>query len=199
MGIHKPNKRILILCEGETEYYYAKALQQNMPRLFQRSLSIEIDHNCKNDPGNLAKEARRRKVTARRERNPYDSIWLFFDNDNWPQLREAVVIIDQEGVKFAYSSICIEHWFILHFENCQRAFTNGSEALKYLRLLWPQYHKTTMPHFKFLETRLCDALNHVLSIKKNADKDTPIHRRNPFFTIDELIDFFKDLESGKIL
>lgn len=67
MKISKPNKRILILCEGVTEYLYAKSLQSELPRNLQRSISIEIDYNSKNDPKSLAEEARRRKSQKRKE------------------------------------------------------------------------------------------------------------------------------------
>lgn len=69
MMINKPNKRILILCEGVTEYLYAKSLQSDLPRNLQRSISIEIDYNSRNDPKSLAEEARKRKRKARKERN----------------------------------------------------------------------------------------------------------------------------------
>ncbi len=67
-------KRILILCEGQTDLQYAKALKQTLPRQVQRNIKIDIDSYRKKDPLNLAKEARRRKQKARTEKNAYDQL-----------------------------------------------------------------------------------------------------------------------------
>lgn len=191
--ISLPNKRILIICEGITEYLYAKSLQSELPRKLQRSVSIEIDYNSKNDPKGLAEEARKRKRTAMGEKNAYDSIWLFFDHDNWPQLQAAFSIIETEEFCIAFSSVCIEHWFILHFENCGRSFQNGEEALHYLRSKWPNYHKTKIKHYEELRNRLDTALVRAKAFRRNVQTDLPKHQRNPYFTIDKLIEFFKEL------
>lgn len=198
MKMDKPNKRILILCEGVTEYLYAKSLQNELPRKLQRSISIEIDNNAKNDPKSLAIEARKRKKKARKERNAYDSIWLFFDNDNWPQLASAFKIIESERFNIAYSSICIEHWFILHFEDCGRSFQTGAEALKYLKSKWPRYKKTGMKHYQELKSNLDFAIERAIRLRNNVQVELPIHQRNPYFTIDDLIDFFTNIKEKKL-
>lgn len=195
MRINKPNKRILILCEGMTEYLYAKSLQNELPRNLQRSISIEIDYNSKNDPRSLAEEAVRRKRKARYDRNSFDSVWLFFDHDNWPQLEAAFRIVDSEGFCIAYSAMCIEHWFILHFENCGRSFQDGTEALRYLLTQWPEYHKTKLKHYEILKENLETAINRAKALRRNSQIDVPKYQRNPYFTIDKLIAFFNDLSN----
>lgn len=194
MRINKPNKRILILCEGVTEYLYAKSLQSELPRQLQRSISIEIDYNSRNDPKSLAEEAVKRKRKARKERNSYDSVWLFFDHDNWPQLEAAFRIIDSEGFCIAYSAMCIEHWFILHFENCGRSFHDGGEALRFLKTNWPEYHKTKLKHYEILKEDLETAIDRAKTLRRNVQADLPKHQRNPYFTIDKLIDFFNEFK-----
>lgn len=189
-----PNKRVLILCEGFTEYLYAKSLQSELPRSLQRSVSIEIDFNSKNAPKSLAEEARKRKKKSKNEKNAYDSIWLFFDHDNWPQLEAAFKIIELEGFNSAYSAICIEHWFILHFEDCGRSFQDGAEAIKYLKNKWPKYHKTKLKHYQLLIEDLDSAISRAKTLRKNTQIELPIHQRNPYFTIDKLIEFFKEIK-----
>lgn len=152
--IVKVNQRILILCEGLTEYIYAKALQMELPRPTQRSVSIEIYHSTQNDPLSLAKEATRRVKKARKERNPYDKVWLFFDHDNNPRLQAAFELIAIHDFGIAYTAICFEHWLILHYENCGRAFRNADEAMKYLKKFWPGYHKTKSKAFEELRDKL---------------------------------------------
>lgn len=195
MKISKPNKRILILCEGVTEYLYAKSLQSELPRNLQRSVSIEIDNTTKNnDPRGLADEARRRKRKAIKEKNPFDFIWLFFDHDNWPQLEAAFQIIESENFCIAYSSICIEHWFILHFEDCGKSFQSGTEALHRLKSLWPAYHKTKLKHYELLKTQLSTAKDRAKILRKTVQTEIPKYQRNPYITIDKLIDFFHELK-----
>ena len=187
------NKRILILCEGQTEYLYAKSLQMALPRDQQRSVSIEIDFDTENDPLKLVKAARRRKQKAKKEQNSYDDIWLFFDHDNWPQLPDAFAMIDQEGFRIAYSAICLEHWFILHFEDCGRAFVDGKEAERYLKKHWPTYHKTKIKHFAILEDRLEVARERAVLIRKRVVPDKEVFEQNPYTTVDHLIDYFEKL------
>jgi len=164
-----------------------------LPRDQQRSVSIEIDFDTENDPLKLVKAAMKRKQRAKKERNPYDDIWLFFDHDNWPQLPDAFQIIHKEGLEIAYSAICIEHWFILHFEDCGRAFADGKEAERYLKKYWPTYHKTKIKHFAFLKDRLEVARERAALIRKRAEPEKEVFEQNPYTTIDHLIDFFEKL------
>jgi hypothetical protein len=196
MATLRINKRILILCEGATEYIYAKSLQMELPRDLQRSVAIEIFYQTQNDPKSLVQEAHRRERNAIKERNAYDTIWLFFDNDNWPQLGEAFTLIYKYGYRIAYTSICIEHWFILHFEHTGRSFNNGEEAVRYLNRLWPQYHKTKVNAFAVLKDRLEAAIERANIINQNQEAGVAIHERNPYFTLQELISFFKQLKEA---
>lgn len=192
----KINKRILVLCEGFTEYLYAKALKMELPRSLQRAVSVEIEFGKQNDPKSLARQAGKKMKTAKKERNPYDAVWIFFDNDNNPRLREAFDIIAKNNLHEAYSSICIEHWFILHFEECGRAFQNGEEALRYLQKFWPQYHKTKSNAFQELRNNLDLAIKRSQKLAQNPASGVAAYTRNPYFTIGNLISFFNNLKKN---
>lgn len=190
----KPNRRILVLCEGLTEYLYAKSLQFELPRNLQRSITVDISPGKQQDVKSLVIEARTRAAKARLERNAYEVVWLFFDHDQQPQLKEAFEMIEKEGFKIAYSAICIEHWFILHFENCGKAFASGEEALKYLRKFMPTYHKTKTNAFKELRDRLEGARKRAALLIKNQAEDLNLHQKNPFFTINAFFEYFEQLK-----
>lgn len=192
MSLRRPNKRILILCEGVTEELYAKSLREDLPRQIQRSISVEVSVGDQHDPLNLVKEAISKSKKATKEKNAYDSVWLFFDHDNWPQLREAFELIESEGFQSAYTSLCMEHWFILHFEDCGRAFQRGEEALRHLRNLWPAYHKTKLNHYAALKSNLPVAVERVNRINKR-EQEIALFERNPYCTIPDLIAFFRTL------
>ncbi len=195
----KYNKRILILCEGLTEELYAKSLRNELPRKNKREIQIEVDYKPDYDPKRLFTTAQNFKKKAEKELNPYDEIWLFFDNDCSPHLKLAFDKIIQENFNIAYSSICIEHWFILHFENCGKAFTKPTQARKHLEKIWAKslkisYHKTKIKHYQLLKSRLNDAIQRSITMSNNCLND-PIHKRNPYFTIADLITFFDSLKN----
>lgn len=194
MNRGKVNKRILILCEGLTEYLYARSLQMELPRSLQRSISVEIYHQTQNDPKSLLNAAKRKVKTAQKEKNAYDQVWIFFDNDNWPQLAEVFENLNKEKFQFAYSSLCFEHWIILHFENCGRAFSSGEEAVKHLRRYWPEYHKTRSNVYKELRSKLGVAIERAEGICRNSCPGDILHKKNPYFTVQELINYFEGLK-----
>lgn len=191
----KANKRILILCEGMTEYLYARSMQMELPRTLQRSVSIEVNHAKQQDPKSLALQALKKVIVAKKERNEYNDVWLFFDHDNKPQLKEAFEIIDKQGFHCAYSAMCIEHWFILHFENCGKAFSSGEEAMKYLMKYLPKYHKTKTNAFKELRDKLDLAIDRANLINKNQSEDLAVYQQNPHFTVNALYYYFEELKN----
>lgn len=186
-----PNKRILILCEGYTEYYYAMALKDQLPREKQRSIQVDVDVPRRNDPRNLAKEAGLLAKMARVEKNPFDAVWLFFDYDKHPGLHTAFQIIEREGFRPAFTAFCLEFWFILHFEDCRLAFDSGKETLIYLKKYWPQYHKTKIAHFNVLKEQLPVARQRAELLRKQWSEKDPIFHNNPYVTVDQLVDFFE--------
>lgn len=129
----KPGKRILILCDGMTEYLYASALKRELSREDRRGLQIEIDHHAGGNPLTMVNTALKKEKLAVKEKTPYSKIWLFFDHDNSPGLSKAFQLIKNNKYQTAYSAICIEHWFILHFEECKKAFSSAKQALKHLQ------------------------------------------------------------------
>ncbi len=193
MSRRRPFKRILILCEGFTEDVYAKALRAQLPRDKQRMITVEIVRHKQNDPNSLLAEARKRSLTAKREKNAYDAIWLFFDHDNSPHLQMVFDGIEKERFQVAYSSICLEHWFILHFEYCGRNFGDAESTVRHLRSLWPAYHKTKVNHFNELRPNLDVAISRAEQLCKEKEKDYPILNRQPYTTVHRFIAFFNDL------
>lgn len=191
------NKRVLILCEGFTEEVYAKALRTEfLPRSIQRVVTIDVVRHKKNDPLNLIAEAKARVRKAKKARVAYDDVWLFFDDDNSPHLARVLADAEKQGFKLAFTSICIEYWYILHFEDCGRSFANGDECERYLRKFWTTYHKTRINHFKELEGKLDVAIKHALSLQKR-NSQTSVVDAKPYTSVHKLVEFFKELgENG---
>lgn len=51
------------------------------------------------------------------KRQRYKEKWLMFDYDGHPDFRNAIKLARKKGFKVAFSSMCIEYWFLLHFED----------------------------------------------------------------------------------
>lgn len=187
------NKRILVLCEGTTEYLYAKTLQASLSRERQRMVTIEVVQHKQNDPRSLVKEAQKKAKKAQREKNTYDSVWLFFDHDNSPHLAEAFQICEQEDFNLAYTAISLEFWFILHLEDSGRAFLNGEECLRRLLQLWPEYHKTKLNHFRLLKNNLAIAKERAIRLY-NRMQGLDMLDRNPYTTVHLMVDYFEALD-----
>lgn len=193
-------KHILIVPEGWCEYSYAQALKYSLPRDKQRSISVEMPKpNNENSASRLLDKAEMAIKKAKRDKNPYDTVWILFDNDNQPNLVSFFQRLKSSFVKIAYSCICIEHWFIMHFEDNRQAYQDARQALQRIKTLWhsqfnQDYHKTKIMHFEKLKERMPIAMNRASAIKQQAEADEiPITKRNPFFTIQDLINYFQKL------
>jgi len=193
-------KYILIIPEGWCEYNYAQALKQSLPRDKQRSISIEMPKpGNENSAFQLLDKAEGMIKKAKRNKNPYDAVWVFFDNDNQPNLATFFQRLSNTPVQIAYSSMCIEHWFIIHLENNRQVYQNAHQALQRIEALWQQYfnqsyHKTKVNHFEKLKENLTTAIKRANTITQQAEADAmPVANRNPFFTIQNFIHFFQSL------
>ena len=137
-------------------------------------------------------EATERVAQAKREKQPYTMVWLFFDHDNSPHLEEVFRGIRKSGYSVAFSAISIEFWFILHFEENGRAFASGDECVRHLRKLWPAYHKTKVNHFTELINYLDTAIQRAETLEKR-NSEIEIVKAQPYTSVHYLIAYFKDL------
>ena len=127
-------KRILILCEGESEIIYLKGFrgeEQNKRRL--ANVDIEIYQPKNYSPYGLLIEAKKKQKEAKKEKFPYKSVWIVFDRDGHANIPQTFEESKKADVKIAFSLICFEYWILLHFEKTFRAFKNSDEILSYIK------------------------------------------------------------------
>lgn len=144
----KPNqrnlhKRILILCEGESEQIYLKGVKKSH---FNRLCSVEVEVFKPNDfsPLGLTNEARKRIKAAKKE-YPYFSVWIVFDKDAHENIDQAFNISCQNKpiINIAFSNTCFEYWVLLHFEQKKTYFPDSKHIIKYIeKTLKFEYSKT---------------------------------------------------------
>ena len=149
--VKRLQKRILILCEGETERIYLDSLKNTLNRDIQRHIEINIKKAKCSEPANIIKEAMTKRKTAKQELQPYDAIWLVFDDDNRSSIESLFAKAQKENFRIAYNSISIELWFILHFEKTAKAFNSAAEAEAHLKKYCKQYSKTNPAIFETLK------------------------------------------------
>lgn len=188
-------KKVLILCEGLTEKNYLVSAKNSLPRELQKGVKIEIDNYKKTDLKSLILEAIKRKKTAKKQGSPYNNIWIVFDNDNLPNRDFAFEHAKKNQIEIAYNSMCIELWFIIHFEDSLKKFANGNEAKQYLiKNHINQYNPGKTNIWEILDkNQLEKAYKNANHIRKSAKNEIAIGKNiwelNPYTNMDVLLDF----------
>lgn len=107
-------KKIILYVEGRnTEYSYIKQLKKA---------------NCKVEPvtvrgsgiGNCMDFVKTSIVKfnnlSKKEKEKYSGKWMIFDFDGHHDFWDAIKFARKNDFQVAFSSMCIEYWFVLHFE-----------------------------------------------------------------------------------
>ena len=96
-------KHILIVCCGQTEKIYIDILKTKFP-----NVEIDVILSKYSEDDYVIKEAIKNKAK-------YVEIWAVFDKDNSKDFDRRIWYAKSNGIKCAYSNVCIEYWFYLHF------------------------------------------------------------------------------------
>jgi len=126
-------KHVLILCEGKSEEIYVKSYssqEQNRRRL--ANVDIQVYQPKNYSPLGLLKEAKKRKEEAKRDKMPYDSIWIIFDKDGHANIPQTFEEAKDVKIYIIFSAICFEMWILLHFEKTSKFFHNCDEIVSYI-------------------------------------------------------------------
>lgn len=141
------NKRGLILCEGETEENYFNGLisQPKYRRKFQ-SISVRVFKPKDHSPYGMVKEAKRMIRLAKREKNPYDFVWVMFDRDGHSKIPDAFELARTSSpeIKIVFTIPCFEYFVLLHFDRTTKPFTKCENVIQQIKKNWlPNYEKAT--------------------------------------------------------
>ncbi len=106
--------RIVVFCEGEkSEPTY---LQEFIREHGSALINLEIIP-AGGVPKTLVDSARDRIKVWKRDKSNYrseDTVWVMFDCDDHPRLKNALEEARNHGISVAYSAPCFELWAILH-------------------------------------------------------------------------------------
>jgi len=192
-----PRKRILILCEGETEVGYFKGIQHDDDHKRKlQAIDIDIYQPQNYSPLGLVNAAKDRIKQAKRERNPYDYIWVVFDRNGHANIPEAFDMAKNNNISIAFSIVCFEYWIILHYERTTKPFNSCDQAIDYLKKLYTNYEKGGN-HFKRLKDRVATAINNgewlVQQVKNDLNRGTRIDRLCAYCDVYNLVKMLLNL------
>ena len=193
------SKRVLILCEGESEKIYVNGYrteESNRRRL--SNVEVEIYQPKDYSPYGLLQEAKRKSKEAKKDKMPYHSIWIIFDRDGHANIPKTFEEAQDVQIRIIFSSICFETWILLHFEQRKHACKNYDELQKYIsKKKYLNYDKTN--YYTYLSE------THKQNAKENAkwlhgqntmdiERNIPIYELNPYTNFDELMDYLEQLK-----
>ena len=155
-----PQKRVLVVCEGEhTEPRYFKALRN---RLRLNTLVVKATRGA--DPRTLVNIASKEDHRERRNGERFDFVYCVFDRDSHSQFENASNMALARGFKLARSWPCFEFWLLLHFDFVRAPYARKGSAspcdacIRDLRKYLPDYSKSDQTTFNDLWRRLEKAI-----------------------------------------
>lgn len=194
----RTNPRILILVEGDTEKNYFLAIKQD-PELKRElaALTVEVTISNKLASSAMVDEAKKRVQKARKEGNPYDTIWLVFDHDNNNRRREVwdeAQRVDFLEDRIIFSSIAFEQWYLLHFRRSARGYPTAGKLIRELKTHLPSYEKAWKNDFQELKEHLPKARKNASWLRSQVQGlGQHTSDLNPYTNVDELVDYLVSL------
>ena len=195
----QPPRQILILTEGETEEIYLKSYKsddENRRRL--SGVGIEIYKPKDHSPLGLLAEAKKRIKEAKKDKMPYEKVWIVFDRDghaNIPATFHEKQAVNE--IEIAFSVVCFEYWILLHFEKTTRLFNDCDSIGSYIRQKYfPEYEKSRN-NYHNLKDKINIATENATWVSKQNQNDLndglKPYQLQAYTNVHELISFLKDL------
>lgn len=181
-------RRILILCEGQTEKNYFQALKEDS-EYKQQLLAVhpQIVAAKNPTPEQVVKEAVARTTSEAKQGNPYDKTWVVFDHDNHPHREKAYQRAIKASFGVAFSAIAFEIWYLLHFVKSARSFSKAEELLVELRKHYPPYEKAKQNDFANLKSSLQIAFANAKWLREQVESPESVTNCNPWTNVDLLV------------
>lgn len=104
------SKRILILCEDgkSSKLYFESFKKDEKLKRDLAAVSIEVIHPKDHSPVGLVRAAKEKKRKAKRERNPYDEIWVVLDKDYHKNIQQQPQQLANAGEKKSPAAVAGE-------------------------------------------------------------------------------------------
>jgi hypothetical protein len=193
-----PTKKVLILCEGQSEQIYIngyKSEDVNKRRL--ANVDVEIYQPKDYSPHGLLAEAKFMAKEARRDKMPYDAIWIVFDRDGHAYVPTTFEEARIAKINITFSSVCFEIWILLHFEKTSRQFQKCDEIISFIKHSgYLKYEKTNFYNQLTFEQKQTAIINAEWLHGQNEvdiQRGLSIHELNPYTDFDRLMKYLHSL------
>lgn len=183
----RPARRILILCEdtkSARDYFEAFPHAADQVEIQCVGTGMSTD--------DLMEDAIRRAATARRERSPYEGIWVVFDRDLSPtspdrKFNRAFDLADSHNnITACWSNDAFELWYLLHFNYHNSPIHRHQINRKLGELLGTKYQKADASLYQLLRPHLDTALRNAQKLE-DANSGIPTLRGNPSTHVHHLV------------
>lgn len=192
-GTRSPRQVFLVVCEdSKSSPAYFKAL-----RGFLRLSTAQIEvcgDECGSAPISVVDHAIRRREERRVEQNPVDVVFCVFDVDTHPSLHKALDKAKGNGLVVALSSPCFELWYLLHFAQGGKPYSNCDQLVRDLKKHIEDYNKGSFGAFDILWSNMQRAIGHG---KRLIDLRGEDRLRNPSTEVHLVVEaFLAEAQSG---
>lgn len=145
-NLRQPKRKFVIYCEGKnTEPEYIKSLKRILNGAI---IDVEIVGGA-GVPTTISRTAisalAEIRRTSRRSRQSFgnlDEVWAMFDEDEHPNVPQAISQCNSAGVGVAYSNPCFELWLILHRQEYDKA-CDRHQVQRHLEGICPGYDRNS--------------------------------------------------------
>lgn len=133
----------------------------------------------------LVKKAIDMKEKAKKDKEPYNQVWVVFDKDDFSldSFNKAFEIAEKDNIKVAYSNQSFELWYVLHFNFHQAALHREVYCKKLCELMNQKYDKTD----KLMYKNLLDKQNTAIKNAKKLLQDKG-YKNDPSTTVYKLVE-----------
>ncbi len=186
-------KRILIVCEDEksSKIYFESFKKDDELKRVLSSVDIEVVNPKDNSPVGLVTEAKKKKKKEKRDRNPYNEIWIVLDKDGHANMDKAMNMARDNKIKVAISIICFEYWILLHYEKTAKIFTKCDKVISYIKKNHFAEYKKNTNAYEELKSKLNTAIeNGKWIVKQNQndiDRGVKIHELSAYTDVHLLV------------
>lgn len=163
----------MIVCEDKksSKLYFESFKKDEKLKRDLTSVSIEVVHPKDHSPLGLVVEAKAKKLKARRERNPYDEIWIVLDKDYHSNIDKAFDMAYSNRFKIAFSVICFEFWVLLHFERTSKIFIKCEDVINHIKTNHLADYLKCESVYSMIKDRVNTAISNALWIVKYNQND----------------------------
>ncbi|MFM1802830.1 MAG: hypothetical protein RJA81_2182, partial [Planctomycetota bacterium] len=141
----EPKKRILVVCEGQTEVAYINwyksrcknnLVEVTLPKIHEKTTPRELVNYAKESKSRNQQKA----IFSENRFVNYDEVWCVFDRDEHPYFEQSIHTAKASNIKLAISIPCFELWVYLHIQESP-GMQHHQKMLKMVKKIKPDYKK----------------------------------------------------------